>query len=137
MIAVDESELDRIDRLGLAYCRLNSFGWDEIIGEKPPGFDELPNYVKGKESKYDYVHPAILGIESIIGKANTSRCWWVFELGKPEEEWLRWYVSERADFEKMIVRAQTPKKATLIAAMLLGILLAILAVTVRTIMQCS
>lgn len=130
MSTVDKSKLDRTDRLGLAWCRLNSFVWDEIIGEKPPGFDELPNYAEGKASKHDYVHPAILGIESIIGEANASRCWWVFKLGKTEEEWLRWYISERHEHKRA-------RKATLIAAMLLGILLAMLAVTVRTIMQCS
>lgn len=94
MIDVDESKLDRIDRLGLACCRLDCFEWDEIIGEKPDGFDALPNYVKGKLSRYDYVRPASLGVKSIIGEANASRCWWKFVLGKTEEEWFRWYVSE-------------------------------------------
>ena len=41
---VDENVLDRVDRLGLAYCRLNDWKWDEFIGPKPDGFDKLPDY---------------------------------------------------------------------------------------------
>ena len=44
--------------------------------------------------KSDYLTPAIEGIKSIIGEANISRCWWKFELGKTEEEWRQWYVTE-------------------------------------------
>lgn len=102
MLQVDESKLNRIDRLGLAYCRLNDYQWDDLIGPKPEGFDDLPRSVKRrwpwqkkKPCKSDYIRPAIEGIESIIGEANISRCWWLFVLGKTEEEWFRWYVSER------------------------------------------
>ena len=57
--------LNKIDRLGLAYCRLNCWEWDNIIGPKPEGFD------------------------------NASRCWWKFILGKTEDEWFRWFVSRK------------------------------------------
>ena len=107
----DESSLTRTDRLGLAYCRLNCWGWDEILGPKPEGFDEMPDtddgYANGKRTVYptkaDYITPAMKGIEDIIGEANTSRCWWVFELGRTEEEWFRWYTRDRLlyDCEKL------------------------------------
>lgn len=97
-----EKELNYVDRMGLAYCRLNNWEWDEIIGPKPDGFDELPWYDNRKFKKFrkkirtksDYLTPAIEGIKSIIGEANISRCWWKFELGKTEEEWRQWYVTE-------------------------------------------
>lgn len=100
---MDETKLSKIDRLGLAYCRLNAGEWDEILGPKPNGFDDLPKYPedpkwlwqKGKLSQADFTWPAMNAIESIIGDANTSRCWWLFQLGKTEEEWFRWYVTER------------------------------------------
>ena len=71
---IDEGHLNRTERLGLAYCRLNSFEWDPILGEKPDGFDNLPNYTekrrlplfKRKPSKCDFVAPAIMAIKSII-----------------------------------------------------------------------
>lgn len=98
---IDEGHLNRTERLGPAYCRLNSFEWDPILGEKPDGFDNLPNYTekrrlplfKRKPSKCDFVAPAIMAIKSIIGEANTSRYWWRFELHKSDEEWFHWYVS--------------------------------------------
>lgn len=100
---IDEAALSRTDRLGLAYCRLNGYQWDDLIGPKPEGFDELPEELalpqrltsKGARCKSDFVRPAILGIESIIGEAATSRCWWKFRLGRSEEEWFAWYVTER------------------------------------------
>lgn len=93
--------LNKIDRLGLAYCRLNCWEWDNIIGPKPEGFDNLPDFDpkkgrlfhKTQKSKEDYIGPAMKAIESIIGAANVSRCWWKFVLGKTEDEWFRWFVS--------------------------------------------
>lgn len=109
---IDESKLDRIDRLGLAYCRLGRFEWDDLIGPKPEGFDDLPNYLptkvalkrrklrrEGRDlqplSKSECVGPPMKAIETIIGDSNTLRCLWLFERGRTEEEWFRWYVNER------------------------------------------
>lgn len=89
MIWTDESKLNWVDRLGLAYCRLNSWKWDDLLGPSPDGFSDM-----SKTEKMKYLQPAYKGIESIIGTANTSRCWWIFELGRTEEEWLRWYITE-------------------------------------------
>ena len=35
-----EKELTQTERLGLAYCRLNCWEWDDFIGEKPKDFDK-------------------------------------------------------------------------------------------------
>lgn len=102
MIEIDETKLNNTDRWGLAYCRFNSFEWDEYFGPKPDYFDELPEYdldesttpYRRFRTKYDYVQPMIEKIEQRIGRINTSRCWWIFELGKTEEEWARWYYSD-------------------------------------------
>lgn len=105
---IDEGCLNHTARLGLAYCRLISFEWDPILGEKPDGFDNLPDYtekrrlpfLKRKPSKHDFIAPAIRAIESIIGEANTSRYWWRFELHRSDEEWFRWYVSAQGPFSE-------------------------------------
>lgn len=108
MKPVDESKLNAIDRLGLAYCRLGGWQWDDLLGPKPLGFDSLPNYDRRKfrslrkpvPTRYDFIRPKILAIEEIIGRANTSRCWWIFKLGRTEDEWRVWYLSgehERLD----------------------------------------
>ena len=99
---IDENALDRIDRLGLAHCRLNGWEWDEIVGPKPEGFDEMPLSIPGKKwapgTRSYYIGPARTGIENIIGEANTSRCHWIFNLRRTEEEWLRWYCSTEKAF---------------------------------------
>ena len=101
VIKVDESKLSWIDRLGVAYCRLNGYEWDDILGPKPEGFDELPVdspkagvFRKHIPCKRDFTGPACYAIKKIIGEANASRCWWVYKLGRTEEAWFRWYTRE-------------------------------------------
>ena len=103
--SIDASSLNKTDRLGLAYWRLKCALWDEILGPKPEGFDDLPKFSKDikrpfralqhTRSKFDYTDAAAESIERIIGEANTSRFWWVVVGRKTEEEWLRWYTVER------------------------------------------
>lgn len=71
---IDESKLSVTERLGLAYCRLNSGEWDSLLGE--------PN---------GNAYRKMNAIQEIIGEANTSRAWWVFNLKKTPEEWERYY----------------------------------------------
>lgn len=105
VIRLDEKNLSMVDRLGLAYCRLNSFEWDPILGPKPEGFDNMPKYPQkkrsflmrtknGPKSKLEMVNPAKQAIEAIIGEANISRCLWKFDLCRTEEDWLRWYITK-------------------------------------------
>ncbi len=99
---VDESSLNKIDRLGLAWCRLNHSEWDNILGSKPEGFDEMREFPapwwkfweRRKTTKYDIVLPRMNNIEKLIGEANVSRCWWLFVLGRTEEEWEKWYMNK-------------------------------------------
>ena len=103
MNVIDESKLSEIDRLGLAWCRLNSGEWDEILGPKPDGYDELPLippprwqfWKRNRLSKLDIIIRRMRNIESIIGNANVSRCWWIFGLERTEAEWRNWYINER------------------------------------------
>ena len=96
---VDESKLDRTDRLALAACRLNHNQWDPILGPKPEGFDDLPDYAKlnlftgkRKPCKLEHAIRARKAILSIIGEAAVSRFYWLHGLGKTEDAWLAWYI---------------------------------------------
>lgn len=97
---IDESSLSFRDRLGLAYCRLLCWEWDEFIGPKPDGFDTMEEYPRHKwfgrrkRCRVDYTHPAMTGIESILGEAECSRYWWLFAMGETEETWRTWYLTE-------------------------------------------
>lgn len=82
---IDESKLSPVERLGLAYCRLNCWIWDELVGDKPDGFEQMTN-----DEKHVYVHPQLNRIEQILGSPYVSRCWWIYVMGKTEEEWLEW-----------------------------------------------
>ena len=81
---IDESRLSIVDRLGLAYCRLNSYEWDDILGEKP------------KNIRQELCMKKMMAIQEIIGSANTNRCWWKFELGRTEDEWRAWYYKKHS-----------------------------------------
>lgn len=55
------------------YYNLNGFEWDDRIGEKPKGFDDLPkirrrNHHKFtiKATKRDYTHPVFLIVKEIL-----------------------------------------------------------------------
>lgn len=81
---VDESTLSFEERLGLAYCRLNTHQWDELLGEKPEQYDDPFAGPK--------ISAAIMAnIESIIGTAKASECWWRFSKIGDHDAWLRWY----------------------------------------------
>ena len=50
------------EKLGRAYCALNSWGWDELCGPKPAGFDAMSD-----DEKRKYIDPAMRVIESMLG----------------------------------------------------------------------
>lgn len=88
---IDESKLklSPVERLGLAYCRLNCWIWDELVGDKPDGFEQMTN-----EEKHVYIYPKLNRIEQILGRPYVSRCWWIYEMDKTEEDWLKWRESQ-------------------------------------------
>ena len=102
---VDASKLNRTDRLALAVCRLDHGEWDYILGAKPEGYDNLPDYErinrftgKRKPCQFEHRMRARMAVCSIIGESAVSRFFWIYGLGKTEDEWLRWYVSEDGPF---------------------------------------
>lgn len=100
-IQVNESTLNETERLGLAWCRLNMWEWDDYL-PRPKGFDQLPHHpkyiswpirwrVSSKLTQEDYIIAAMKNIEGSIGPAYTSMCWWRFALKKSYAEWKDWY----------------------------------------------
>ena len=84
---IDETTLNFEQRLGLAYCRLNSWQWDNIVGPKPNDFDDIEDL----SVKSEYLHEPFQRIANIIGERNCSKYWWIFVLDKTEDEWVEWY----------------------------------------------
>ena len=88
----------RKERLGLAYVILNNWGWDDFIGEKPDGFDNMPYWDKdGKnpQTREYYICPKMSEIKEEIGEAACSRYWWKFALKKGFIPWFIWYYTVR------------------------------------------
>lgn len=92
---IDETTLNFEQRLGLAYCRLNSWQWDDIIGPKPNDFDNIENLLV----KNEYLYEPFQRIINIIGERNCNKYWWMFVLDKTEDEWVEWYYRD-CDFLK-------------------------------------
>ena len=79
------------DRLGVAFVLGNMWLWDEeVFGPKPDGYDEMTLH-----EKHIYLSPKLAAVEKIIGTAGTSKAWWRIQLHRPEEEWRKWYFSQK------------------------------------------
>ena len=87
---IDETTLNFEQRLGLAYCRLNSWQWDDIIGPKPNDFDNIEDLLV----KNEYLYEPFQRIINIIGERNCNKYWWMFVLDKTEDEWVEWYYKD-------------------------------------------
>lgn len=83
---IDKSRLNPEARMGLAYCRMNCFKWDEYMGEKPEGFEK---------NKYELLKSSMKKIRNLLGENNCSKYWWIFELGRTEDEWAHWYYVDK------------------------------------------
>lgn len=92
---IDESTLSGANRVGLAYCRLNCWQWDPMFGPDPVGFAYLPNFQGPGKTKHDYIAPIIRELKTHYPESLFSRCWWVYYMGKTEQEWLDWYTSKQ------------------------------------------
>lgn len=79
-----EDELSPMERLGLAYCRLEGLEWDEHIGPKPQGFDDARDDIK-----LFIVQRHLRRIEAMVGETFLDRCRWVYDQGRNEAEWIK------------------------------------------------
>lgn len=84
-----------------AYDVLNGWGWYEKFGEKPTGFDEMPNYrrtfiekVFRVPSKEDYIGPLCKAIENVVPQKELLRYHHIHNLGSTIEEFETWWFLE-------------------------------------------
>lgn len=101
LINADENALSPVDRLGLAYVRLNFGCWDPILGPIPSALDPVKLVEDSGPVTFginETFQPLMDAIESIIGEAACSRAFYICITGKTEADWFRWYVVERTGF---------------------------------------
>lgn len=75
--------LSPMERLGLAYCRLEGLYWDEYIGPKPEGWDNARDY-----ERFVIVQEHLRRIETMLGKVYLDRCRWVYDTRRSEQSWI-------------------------------------------------
>lgn len=89
--------MNRKERLGRAYVNMNSWEWDDFVGEKPAGFDTMPSWSTDNDDdtncgvKMYYLSPKMQEITEEIGEAACSWYWWKFALNKCYVQWFLWY----------------------------------------------
>ena len=101
-----QEELKQYSQLELCeiYDTLQSWEWDERIGAKPQGFDELPNYnyklrhkLLKPKTKEDYINPVIAAIEKTVPRKELFRYHHLHNLKRTNEEFERWWSEERGN----------------------------------------
>lgn len=81
-----ESLRDDRDRLGHLYVNINSYIWDELLGEKYPGYDDMTY-----QQKHEIIGPYFTFVERELSEEETSMYWWLFGLNETYAEWHKWY----------------------------------------------
>lgn len=102
--ACEKPDMSEKERLGLALCRLNSWLWDDVVGECPKDFYSLPHYSTDGKSRSDYITGPLREIKAKLGEEDSSKYWWLYGLGITESKWREWYFAERLEEER---RSQT------------------------------
>lgn len=90
-----------MEELCEVYDSVNSWKWDERLGEMPENFESLPVYntkwyhkLFKRKTRYDYVHPICEVIRMIAGDKELLRYHHIHNLNSTNEEfekfWNRW-----------------------------------------------
>lgn len=87
------------DVLAEIYNILNSFGWDDRLGDKPRGYDELPDSkmkIK-KGTKREYISPINYEIDRRIGRKEWLRWHHKNNLNRTDDEFEAWWKTYETD----------------------------------------
>lgn len=98
--AYEKPDMSEKERLGLAFCRLNSWLWDDIVGECPKNFYSLPHHSEDGKSRSAYITVPLRKIVVKLGEEDSSKYWWLYGLGRTESEWREWYFVDRLKEER-------------------------------------
>lgn len=79
------------DDLAEIHCKLNGWEWDERLGEKPDGFDQMPT-----AGKHPIVFPLLLQIERLVPHYKLVRARFPFSL-MSEEAYDEWYSAKKIE----------------------------------------
>lgn len=86
------------DELCEIYDKLNRWGWDERIGEKPEGWDEMHYWKIGlwpERTRDNYLRPICERITEIVSEKELLRYHHIHNLHRTNEEFEMWWENSR------------------------------------------
>ncbi|HBF65888.1 MAG TPA: hypothetical protein DDW34_09265 [Clostridium sp.] len=84
-------------KLAELWNEANGWRWPEDLGVKPEGWEDMSTRQKGK-----VLTPIVKKIEKMIGEKELLRYHHLFNLGRSNEEFERWWETEHKKFIKFI-----------------------------------
>lgn len=79
------------DDLAEIYCKLNGWVWDDRLGDKPEGFDQMPVI-----EKHPIVFPLLLQVERLVPHYKLTRACRPFRL-MSDAEYDEWYLTNKVE----------------------------------------
>lgn len=87
------------------YHSVNAWEWNDLLGPKPEGFDDLPlfNYkwyheVFRRKAKETYTHPIYCAVSKLVPVKELMRYHHTHNLRSTNEEFERWWSNRRTQF---------------------------------------
>ena len=77
-----------IEVLGKWYCKINTYRWPEGLGL---GCKRIEDGTIGIKAVHETLCPLLHEITRKLGRRGVSRAWWIYQLKRTEEEWLKWW----------------------------------------------
>ena len=74
-----------LERYGRAILQMEQWKWDDVIGPKPDGFDDLPI-----KQKVEIIKPYLQEVRTIIGPVVEDYYRHMIDFKATEEEWLEY-----------------------------------------------
>lgn len=79
------------------WCNLNCWKWDELLGEKPEDWDNIPSYIDNIHSKNDYISPIMHQIDKTVKHKDISYYWnCVYHNDMTKSEFKTWHMKNHS-----------------------------------------
>ena len=97
-MTIDDLRKYPVERIGLGFCRMNCFEWDEeLFGPSPEGWDKLNDTERHNHPEFRRYRKVI---DDILPTKMQNMYWWTIKLKKTYEEWEKWWNNPRSIYFK-------------------------------------
>lgn len=99
------------DELCEIYHNVNEWRWDDRLGDKPEGFDSLPDFnwrlrhkIARRKTKEEIIGPVFREIKKLVPEKELLRHHHIVNLGRTNEEFEKWWENEEDRINTQIQR---------------------------------